>query len=251
MHCVWRIRGELSKMHITFDPINLPNSNCESCDWIEVRDGMNANSTLLAKITSSTSSYINFTTMDYPLYVEFRSDGSGVSSGFAAKFESKDPEPVYCSQDFYDDFANFSTPNYPSYYPGFSDCIWRFYAPQDKVVQIEFHHGAIIDRSFPSCEKNFLEIRDGFDLASTLLAKICGTYIFLPPITSTTNQVWARFHSQDSNGEQGFSASYKFVTPGNLPATTNSSIGVPGMVMNKAIICLSTFLGFLALKNFD
>jgi hypothetical protein len=240
LNCVWRIFGALSMVHITFDPISLPDSNCESCDWIELREGMYANSTLLAKITFSTSSYINYTTMAYPLYVQFHSDGSGVSSGFTAKFESKHPEPPECSRDFHDDFGNFSTPNYPLYYPRSADCIWKFYAPQDKVVQIEFHHGAVIDHNL-NCDSDFLEIRDGFDPTSTLLAKICGVYIFLPPITSTSNHVWARFHSQDSGGEQGFSASYRFVPPGNLP-TPNSSTASPGMLINKAIICLSIFL---------
>jgi hypothetical protein len=186
------------------------------------------------------------------LYVLFRTDGSGVGSGFTASYEpihtgttdvdttvdttveSTTPEDIfttqppspYCSQDFYDDFGYFSTPYYPTNYPDFSDCIWRFNVAHDRVVQIDFH-GIVDIEPHPNCDYDYLEIRDGPFSNSPLLARICGNHGVLPSITSTSNTLWAYFHSDHGATRQGFLASYTSVIAGGdptaIPGTTTTT----------------------------
>jgi hypothetical protein len=267
LYCVWRIYSSSSTpFYVTFHPITLPTSNCATCDWIEVRDGPYANSHLLAKFTSRNSYYNYFATTSSVLYVMFRTDGSGVASGFTASYEpidigstnppvettpediiSTQPPSPYCSQDFYDDFGYFSTPYYPSNYPDFSDCIWRFNVLHDRVVHIDFH-GIIDIEPHPNCDYDYLEIRDGPNSYSPLLARICGNQGSLPSITSTSNTLWAHFHSDHGATHQGFLATYTSVigsdptaNPGttttttfkpNLNSTTTPIVG-PGIVINN------------------
>ena len=54
-----------------------------------------------------------------------------------------------------------------------------------------------------TCNKDFIEIRNGTTSTSTLIAKICGT---TKPRTRTTqgNTVWIRFKSDAQSNKKGF-----------------------------------------------
>lgn len=87
------------------------------------------------------------------------------------------------------------------------DCTWQISVPTDMVVRLTFNSFAMEDRD---CHYDYVEVRDGLYATDTLVGRYCGTTI--PSVyTSSSNFLYVRFVSDDSEAAAGFNASFEAV----------------------------------------
>jgi hypothetical protein len=136
-----------------------------------------------------------------------RTTPSGPESTRPGEHETTETPAPYCDEDLDHDSGYFQSPYYPKNYPNGADCTIRFAAPSDKVIQISFI-GPLDIESDKNCAYDYLEFRDGPFPHSSLISRICGHQQNPQTVTSTSNYLYARFHSDDSQNYQGFAANY-------------------------------------------
>uniref|UniRef100_A0A8C1XSL0 Zmp:0000001114 n=2 Tax=Cyprinus carpio TaxID=7962 RepID=A0A8C1XSL0_CYPCA len=103
--------------------------------------------------------------------------------------------------------GNFTSPHFPSFYPPLVDCSWHISVPADRKIKIEFSMFRVkesgVDTSI--CHKDFIEV---------LGKKYCGEKPRLV-LSSATNTLEVKFHSDESYTDKGFSVTYTTFDPVN------------------------------------
>uniref|UniRef100_A0A671QBB2 Suppressor of tumorigenicity 14 protein-like n=1 Tax=Sinocyclocheilus anshuiensis TaxID=1608454 RepID=A0A671QBB2_9TELE len=103
--------------------------------------------------------------------------------------------------------GNFTSPNFPSFYPPLLDCNWNINVPAGRRIKIEFSMFRVkepgVDTS--SCHKDYVEV---------LGKKYCGERRRLV-LSSTTNSLEVKFHSDESYTDKGFRIIYTAFDPVN------------------------------------
>ena len=134
----------------------------------------------------------------------FKSNAFLNGPGFILRYESTDElkwsfNAGTCGGNFTTPIGILTSPQYPNYYPKNADCVYTISQPEDNYVILTFLLFSTHKFERPTCKDGFyhgqtsdyLEIRDGNHEKSPLLARVCGTE--LPsPILSTQNKVWMR-----------------------------------------------------------
>jgi hypothetical protein len=133
-----------------------------------------------------------------------------IESSHPGEQETTEIPAPYCDEDHYQDSGYFQSPYYPKNYPSGADCTIRFAAPSDKVIQISFV-GPLDIESDKNCSYDYFEFRDGPFPQSTYISRIIRHKQNPQTVTSTSNYLYARFHSDDSQNYQGFTANYTHV----------------------------------------
>ncbi|XP_039403170.1 deleted in malignant brain tumors 1 protein-like [Mauremys reevesii] len=116
--------------------------------------------------------------------------------------------------------GDFSSPNYPSYYPNNARCIWEIQVEYNHYVNLQFDHVALEPHS--NCAHDFIEIYAQHSYTSTLLGRICtGGY---QTFTSYSNRMMVVFSSDGSYQNTGFHATYyTFFQDSTTTATTTTT----------------------------
>uniref|UniRef100_A0A673K3X9 Suppressor of tumorigenicity 14 protein homolog n=1 Tax=Sinocyclocheilus rhinocerous TaxID=307959 RepID=A0A673K3X9_9TELE len=103
--------------------------------------------------------------------------------------------------------GNFTSPHFPSFYPPLLDCNWNINVPAGRRIKIEFNMFRVkepgVDTS--SCHKDYVEV---------LGKKYCGERRRLV-LSSTTNSLEVKFHSDESYTDKGFRIIYTAFDPVN------------------------------------
>lgn len=115
--------------------------------------------------------------------------------------------------------GNLSTPNYPMSYPASSNCIWIIHCPYYHHVTVSLHKVNIeLDKT---CAFDYLVLYDGSSPSAAELTptrsgtyldqnKICGQWTDLH-WKSTGRSLTAKFVSDESTSERGFTGIWKCV----------------------------------------
>ena len=105
-----------------------------------------------------------------------------------------------CSKSFTSAVGILQSPLFPSSYPANGQCQWVI-TGQGKI-NVSF--AAFEMESHFNCGYDYLELRDGPDISSKLLKRLCGSSH--PALLSTTgNQLFIRFKSDRAVQKLGFS----------------------------------------------
>ncbi|CAM5129636.1 unnamed protein product, partial [Eretmochelys imbricata] len=133
----------------------------------------------------------------------------------------------HCGGHLSGSFGEFSSPNYPHYYPNNARCIWEIQVEYNHYVNLQFDQVELEPHS--NCAYDFIEIYAQQPYTSTLLGRICtGGY---QAFTSSSNRMTVVFSSDGSYQNTGFHASYYTVfvdttpPPTWLPSTDSSTSG--------------------------
>uniref|UniRef100_A0A3B5AXX3 Cubilin n=1 Tax=Stegastes partitus TaxID=144197 RepID=A0A3B5AXX3_9TELE len=172
-------------------------SDCNS-DYLEIRNGSTADSSLIGRFCGSTLPSPIFPQSNL-LYLRFKSDFSVTRNGFEATWTSS---PQGCGGTLYGDHGSFSSPNYPGTYPNHTHCEWAIRAPRGDVVTITFAQISIDDPG--DCQNNFLKLYDGPDDSSLPVGPYCGMETNIAPFRASSNQVYIVFQAQYSTLPSGF-----------------------------------------------
>ncbi|KAH9362517.1 hypothetical protein HPB48_015569 [Haemaphysalis longicornis] len=98
--------------------------------------------------------------------------------------------------------------NGTSHYPNNTECTRVIRAPYNHMVRLDFRDRFHLEES-PTCEFDYLEIRNGAYAYSPLEARLCGD-TFPKPVQSEGRHLWLKFASDASIEYTGFKAVYTF-----------------------------------------
>ncbi|KAG6927881.1 CUB domain containing protein 2, partial [Chelydra serpentina] len=121
----------------------------------------------------------------HELLVVFKSDFNIGGRGFKAYFFSGECQEVYTAIK-----GNFSSPQYPNFYPNNIKCHWTIQLPPGYRIKVFFLDLALEGRNSltDGCDYDHLAVFDGGTEKASLLGKWCGREM-LSPITSTRNKL--------------------------------------------------------------
>ncbi|XP_064162302.1 suppressor of tumorigenicity 14 protein homolog isoform X4 [Anguilla rostrata] len=103
--------------------------------------------------------------------------------------------------------GNFSSPHFPSFYPPALDCNWTIQVPAGQKVRVKFTMFRMKepDVDVRVCNKDYVEVMG---------KKYCGERSSLA-LSSDTNTMLVKFHSDESYTDKGFMAVYNAYDPKN------------------------------------
>ncbi|VVC39264.1 EGF-like, conserved site,EGF-like calcium-binding domain,CUB domain,EGF domain,EGF-like calcium- [Cinara cedri] len=214
LKCEWHIKIPLNqKIKLVFiKKFILEFSEDCSSDFLEIHDGPSIKSPLIGRYCGTINNFdeaIITNSNEVTLY--FKSDISIAAHGFTIKYET------FCGGTFTDNNGIIESPFYPNPYPDNKICIYLIEQPIGKAIQLSFLDMNIEKLSSDTdCYYDSLEIRDGDNENSTLIALLCGniqTNSMLPYI-STHNYMWLKFTTDHSNNNKGFRANYSTIDLG-------------------------------------
>ncbi|XP_073334998.1 enteropeptidase [Pagrus major] len=127
--------------------------------------------------------------------------------------------PVDCGGpfDLWETNSTFSSPNYPHSYGEKSKCLWTLHANEGQNIQLHFMDFDI------EMVYDVVEVRDGAEPNSPLLAILTGSDGTAHDVFSTTNQMAVWFFTDDSQYGRGFRAN--FATGVNLGVPAPCAVG--------------------------
>ncbi len=113
----------------------------------------------------------------------------------------------YCGEVLNDMNGTIASPNYPRKYAFRLNCVWTLNAPSNYSIKL------IFDDFETESRHDTVEVFDGKTVNDTLLDTFSGKYetTYLPDITSNSESMTIRFHTDSSSNHRGFSAHYMVV----------------------------------------
>ncbi|XP_077993791.1 cubilin-like [Glandiceps talaboti] len=206
LECVWRINVGLNQVvKLTFtSTFDIETSTDCTNDYIEVRDGLLSEASLIGRYCGSTKPG-DITSSSNTMYVLFHSDSGNGGTGFSASYTS---EGRVCGGTYNATSTplTLSSPNYPSNYDHNSRCRWVIDAPEEQTVKLDVS-SMDVKSNDGNCVNDFVEFRDSpmYDGGQTF--RYCGTNT--PPIFySAGRTVEVNFQSDATSSGQGFQLEY-------------------------------------------
>ncbi|XP_071942939.1 cubilin-like isoform X2 [Antedon mediterranea] len=204
--CVWRITVDLRKViTIAFGTLELEHHETCDYDYLEIRDGLSDTSPLIGRYCSTVNPVPLITIGPYA-WIKFHSDASLTDGGFQIIYTSS-LSSAACGGHLTADSAILISPNFPNAYPHDAECIWIIEVPSTEVVTLNITDLQL--ETSGNCVYDYVEIRDGEDELSPFMGRYCNPQAIPPPIVSSQNFMFVKFHSDFSVApEGGFRARY-------------------------------------------
>ncbi|XP_053714419.1 cubilin isoform X1 [Synchiropus splendidus] len=202
-------------------------AECNSGDYLELRNGPDISAPLLHERVCGTTAPTVLQTTDNHLYIRFVTDASNEASGFKLTFEAHSQAcGGYVSLGDNDPPGYITSPNYPQNYPQNVDCIFVITVPNGEAVQLDFEEEFYIEPT-SSCAFDYLEIRDGSTIGDDLISRLCGKTL---PSTqhSTGSSMLLRFRTDSSVTHKGFKAKFSIATCGGTYRAQSGTVHSPG-----------------------
>ncbi|XP_063800236.1 astacin-like metalloendopeptidase [Pseudophryne corroboree] len=200
--CLWLIQVPYVKVLLQVESFNCLSGTCSAA--INVYDGVNTESPLLARFSPGTSFPLLMSSGKFIL-VEYRRDNSTTST-FDASFRA-----VLFGATLTKDNGTVVSPKYPSFYPNNVNGTWIIIAPPGYSVSLTFPVFNV--ESSPSCSTDYLAILDGGGVTAPVLGTYCGKISGLK-LKSSGQMMVLHFSSNLKVNKHGFQAKYSFVSTG-------------------------------------
>ncbi|XP_042148792.1 cubilin-like [Ixodes scapularis] len=204
--CSWLIKTNTDfVISLVFNDFELEKDNKCISDYVSVYDGNDTNAPILGIYCGSTTPAPIFSSSDQ-MYMVFASDSEVQGKGFSATYTELNKKDLVARRS--SEQRIYSHAEYGNqHYENNIDRDWVIRAPVGLVrlrfsaFEIETHH---------SCGYDFVKVFDGSDESAPLLKIFCGHQ--LPSeITSSSNSLLLRFHTDGSTTDSGFVALYSAV----------------------------------------
>ncbi|RWS30688.1 cubilin-like protein [Leptotrombidium deliense] len=176
-----------------------PHSTCGT-DYVAVYDGSSEDSPLIGRYCSGVPSPIMSSTNT--LFVKFVSDESFSRKGFEAIAET------VCGGYFNSPSGILKSPNFPNNYPSHKECVYHIEVKAGNLIQLQFLEFELeMSTSTSKCYLDYVEVREGDNRNASLITRACGKVI-PSVITSTYNELWIIFKTDETIQMKGFLANY-------------------------------------------
>ncbi|XP_071314887.1 suppressor of tumorigenicity 14 protein homolog [Trachinotus anak] len=141
--------------------------------------------------------------------------------GFRANYSQIPVTAQECGGTLSANKGSLSSPFFPSNYPPKTTCVWNIEVPEEKFVKVQFNKFLMGNES-NQCPNDYVDVNG---------QRLCGRKLKSRVITSQSNKMTIKFHSDSSYVDQGFTAEYEaFVPtnpcPGRFQCTNNLCINV-------------------------
>ncbi|KAJ7395393.1 CUB domain-containing protein 2 isoform X1 [Pitangus sulphuratus] len=223
--CRWSIGGTSGggPLTLVFADFQMEGGQGCSFDYVALFDGPTVTAPRLGRYCGSTRPPRTVSSTPH-LLVIFKSDFNIGGRGFKAHFYSGECQEVFTAIK-----GNFSSPQYPSFYPNNLKCQWSIRLPIGYRVKVFFLDMELEGRSSLTggCDYDHLSAFDGGTENGSLLGRWCGRES-LAPVTSHSNQLLLVLHTDRNTAKRGFSIAYVGVVPMNVSCTrTDFHIQIP------------------------
>ncbi|NWY09255.1 CDCP2 protein, partial [Aphelocoma coerulescens] len=224
--CRWSIGGASSGGPLTLVFADFQMEGGQGCgfDYVALFDGPTVTAPRLGRYCGSTRPPRTISSTPHLLII-FKSDFNIGGRGFKAHFYSAGE----CQEVFSTIKGNFSSPQYPNFYPNNLRCQWSIQLPPGYRIKVFFLDMELEGRSSLTggCDYDHLSAFDGGTENGSLLGRWCGRES-LAPITSRSNRLLLVLHTDRNTAKRGFSISYVGVVPMNVSCTrTDFHIQIP------------------------
>ncbi|KAG8197227.1 hypothetical protein JTE90_011381 [Oedothorax gibbosus] len=213
------------RIALNFESLDLEyGENC-TFDYVQVYDGATRESTLLGQICRK-QDVTSFESKGNSLLLHFHSDDFLNKKGYTARYSTIDNHSSVigdCLWESGDGNGTIASPNYPSHYPGLSNCSIWLKAPEDQWIFIVFD--AVQLEIEVNCSYDYLQIHDGPSPNSTLMGTFCGRKSEPKNLTSSTNEVEISFFSDSFAEFSGFKLQYFFQKNETVTEATPTKFG--------------------------
>uniref|UniRef100_A0A8D2LJ70 Suppressor of tumorigenicity 14 protein homolog n=1 Tax=Varanus komodoensis TaxID=61221 RepID=A0A8D2LJ70_VARKO len=200
-HCLWVLRADAdSVISLTFTTFDVAPCHMGD-DFVKVYNSLSpVEAHSLVKLCGSYNPSYNltFVSSQNVMLVMLITDAKGRYPGFKAQFFQM-PKKKSCGGVLSGMSGNFNTPYHPGHYPPNMDCTWNIQV-SNMNVKVRFQEFFLVEPGIPldSCTKDYVEINN---------VKYCGHRENLV-VSSQTNQITVRFHSDSSFVDSGFQAEF-------------------------------------------
>ncbi|XP_066263200.1 deleted in malignant brain tumors 1 protein-like [Branchiostoma lanceolatum] len=199
-NCEWTITvPEGSTVRLTLHSFQL-----ENADSLTIYDKDGDSATQLQSYTGVESVY-PITSASNEMLVRFTSGPSYTAQGSIFSYTATPTSGTRCGGNLTAPPVGFVTsPNYPNDYGNEENCDWTITVPEGNIVRLTF------DSFVTEADFDFLFVYDGDSDTAAPLQRLTGgtSAAYVPPITSTSTQMFVRFTSDESVTDQGFEFSY-------------------------------------------
>ncbi|XP_059827436.1 cubilin [Hypanus sabinus] len=191
--CIWYISVQAGQViRLTFISFNVEFSmNC-SKDYMEVYDNSINFSRLIGRYCGM-SVPPSITSSGNLMRLLFVTNSNTSSKGFLATYDSLDTSKV-CRKEFFESTGTFTSPNYPSGFSIYRECIYIITVEDNKQIRLNFTDFKV--EGYQTCTSAYVEIRNGGYETSPLVGQYCSAKA--PPlIISHSNRLWIKFKSDN------------------------------------------------------
>uniref|UniRef100_H3C1W8 CUB domain-containing protein n=1 Tax=Tetraodon nigroviridis TaxID=99883 RepID=H3C1W8_TETNG len=176
-----------------------PSQSCSS-NYLEMKDWPVGDYGQSHRFCASDGHPVDFYSYGRTVLVHFKSDAYMTGNGLNLTFQV-----AGCSRNFEQEFGYLKSPGWPEVYPHDLDCIILLKAPQNSSISLFFNSFDV--ESHPSCQFDYLEIRNGSTADSPLIQRLCGSTI-PDPVFPQSNHLYLRFKSDFSMARDGFEVTW-------------------------------------------
>lgn len=207
LSCAWILKTNSSKvLNVTFTAFNVEQSTECRFDFLQIHDGRTAGDHMIGKYCGNNlPEGGNIISTQHSLYLWFYSDHSVSRDGFTLQWTTVDP---MCGGEINADHGRISSPGSPGNYPSNRDCYWHVRVTSGKRIQ--FHFYAMMLEEHPTCQNDYLEIKDGPSEGSQQLGIFCN-HTNPPPLVTSGSETWLHFHSDSSGQDAGFQLTFSSI----------------------------------------
>uniref|UniRef100_A0A8C0J8V6 Cubilin n=1 Tax=Chelonoidis abingdonii TaxID=106734 RepID=A0A8C0J8V6_CHEAB len=210
--CYWAISTKPGLLiTFAFGTLRLGHHDNCSYDYLEIRDGLLPQDSILSKYCSTNSPPPLQTSGPYA-WIHFHSDGSVTDRGFHIVYTTSPSDPN-CGGNYTNSGGIILSPYWPNPYINSRQCIYIIRQPPNEKIYLNFTHMEL--ESHSGCSWNYIEVRDGDSEMSSIINKFCNS-TFHSPITSSSNSLWIKFKSDVSVQRASFRAIYEVACGGVL-----------------------------------
>ncbi|XP_042346441.1 suppressor of tumorigenicity 14 protein [Plectropomus leopardus] len=208
--CQWQIRTSENHVISVAFPFFYVEDDC-SDDFVSIYDSLSPDES--QAITEKCghrppSNPLEVVSSGNIMLINLITDTNVQRPGFHANYKAIPRSQVKaCGGVHADNKGVFTSPLHPSFYPPAMDCKWTIKVPAGKKVRVKFTIFRMKEPGVDTrvCNKDFVEVMG---------QKYCGEMSSLA-LTSTTNTLDVRFHSDESYTDKGFSVEYSAYDPSN------------------------------------
>uniref|UniRef100_A0A1A9WC30 Metalloendopeptidase n=1 Tax=Glossina brevipalpis TaxID=37001 RepID=A0A1A9WC30_9MUSC len=137
-------------------------------------------------------------------------------NGYSLHENGHDCKEGECKHEISAPFGTIYSPNYPDSYPPNADCVWHFLTTPGHRIKLIFNEFKL--ESHQECAYDNVAIYDGDSESSSILGRFCGDKIPYP-ISSSTNQLYMVLKTDKNKQHNGFTAVHSTSCGGYLRAT--------------------------------
>ncbi|KAL7976600.1 hypothetical protein Chor_008549 [Crotalus horridus] len=197
--CEWIItEPEDNIVILNFTDFRIYNVTTCNSDYVEIRNGGNANSPSLGKYCGTTIPPMILSSHN-SLYIKFRAS-STTNLGFMAEYK---PFDIACGGILTEPNGILASPGYLNIYPHGVRCLWTITVQPGYLIHLTFTYFSL---EFDyNCNRDYLDIYDNSTM--TKIGRYCGRSI-PPSITSSGNTVTLHFVTNRNIASEGFSINY-------------------------------------------